>query len=80
MKICVQAVPDIINGYNKCVALEPFGAQRLIWTKPEVSISSTLDEKGLLVRGKINEIKVNSTLLQTTVFQAYRKPMPRNLK
>ena len=57
MKICVQAVPDIINGYNKCVALEPFGAQRLIWTKPEVSISSTLDEKGLLVRGKINEIK-----------------------
>lgn len=57
MKICVQAVPDIINGYNKCVALEPFGAQRLIWTKPEVSISTTLDEKGLLVRGKINEIK-----------------------
>ena len=48
MKMCAQAVPDMINGYNKCMALTPFGAQQLSWEQPEVTLNTTFSEKGFL--------------------------------
>ena len=54
MKMCAQAVPDMINGYNKCMALTPFGAQQLSWEQPEVTLNTTFSEKGFLASAEIN--------------------------
>ena len=54
MKMCAQAVPDMINGYNKCMALTPFGVQQLSWEQPEVTLNTTFSEKGFLASAEIN--------------------------
>ena len=55
MKICAQAMPDMEGSYNKCVALEPFGAQQLEWKKEQVVLKAVRDDRGFSVPGKIGE-------------------------
>lgn len=53
MNICVQAMPDMAGSYNKCVALEPFGAQQLDWKQEQVILNAVRDDSGFFIPARI---------------------------
>lgn len=55
MNICAQAMPAMTGSYNKCVALEPFGAQQLDWKKEHAVLEATVDDKGFTVPVRIGK-------------------------
>ncbi len=53
MKICLQAMPDMAGSYNKCIALEPFGAQQLDWKNENVVLEAAKGEKGFVIPARV---------------------------